>query len=74
MVAFGRLNYRLDALIGMDNPFYILETRVPSALAAQFEVYTLDAMRAVYVLEDLLPQLNRHSIVSEITVIPYETA
>ena len=72
--AFGRLNYRLDALIGLDNPFYILEARVPSALATQFEVYTLDAMRAVYVPEDLLPPLNRDSIVSEITVIPYETA
>ena len=72
--AFGRLNYRLDASIGRDHPFHVLETQVPRALVAQFEVHTLDAMRAVYVSEDLLPRLNRHSIISEIIAIPYETA
>lgn len=71
--AFGRINYRLDASIGMDNPFYVLETRVPSALTAQFEVHTLDSMLAVYVSEDLLPLLNRYSVISEITAIPYES-
>lgn len=72
--AFGRINYRLDSAIGLDHPFYVLETRVPGALAAYFEVHTLDGMRAVYVPEALLPRLNRHSTVSEITAIPYETA
>ena len=33
-VAFGRINYRLDASIGLDNPFHMVETRVPSTLEA----------------------------------------
>jgi hypothetical protein len=44
--AFGRINYRLDSAIGLDYPFYVLETRVPGALAAQFEVHTLDGWDA----------------------------
>ena len=71
--AFGRINYRLDASIGMDNPFYILETRVPSALTGRFEVHTLDSVPAVYVPEDLLPLLNRHGIIFETTAIPHES-
>lgn len=72
--AFGRLNCRLDASIGRDHPFYVLETRVPRALVDRFEVHILDAMRAVYVPEELLPRLNRHSMISELAAIPYENA
>ena len=69
-----------QALVGFGNtrtvliPYYVLETRVPRALVSQFEVHTLDAMRAVYVPEALLPRLNRQSMISEITAIPYENA
>ncbi len=69
---FGRMNYWLDASIGLDTPFHILEISVPRALDSQFESHTLDFMPAVYVSEDLLPLLNRYGMISEVEVIPYK--
>jgi hypothetical protein len=68
--SFGRINYRLDTTIGLDNPFHIIEANVPEALMRHFEFRILDFMPAVYVAEDLLPLLNRHAVISEIAVIP----
>ena len=67
---FGRINYRLDIIIGLDNPFHIIEVSVPQFLIHRFEFRTLDFMPVVYVTEDLLPLLNRHAIIHEIPVIP----
>ena len=67
---FGRINYRLDIIIGLDNPFHVIEVSVPEALMHRFEFRTLDFMPAVYVTEDLLPLLNRLAIIHEIPVIP----
>jgi hypothetical protein len=67
---FGRMNYRLDITIGLDNPFHVIEVSVPEALKHRFEFRTLDFMPAVYVTEDLLPLLNRLAIIREIPVIP----
>lgn len=67
---FGRINYRLDATIGLDNPFHIIEIHVPEALLQYGEFQTLDFMLAVYIAEDGLPLLNRHAAISEIPVIP----
>ena len=67
---FGRINYRLDIIIGLDNPFHVIEVSVPEALMHRFEFRTLDFMPAVYVIEDLLPLLNRHAIIREISVVP----
>ncbi len=70
---FRRINYQLDTSIGLDDPFHILEVGVSSALAAQFEVYTLDFMSAVYVSEDLLSLLNWSGSTTEVAAIPYES-
>lgn len=67
---FGRINYRLDIIIGLDNPFHVIEVSVPEALMHRFEFRTVDFMPAVYVIEDLLPLLNRHVIIREISVVP----
>jgi hypothetical protein len=67
---FGRINYRLDIIIGLDNPFHVIEVSVPEALMHRFEFRTVDFMPAIYVTEDLLPLLNRHGIIHEIPVIP----
>ncbi len=67
---FGRINYRLDITIGLDNPFHVVEVGVPEALMHRFEFRTLDFMPAVYVTEDLLLLLNHHAIIREISVIP----
>jgi len=69
-VRFGRINYRLDAAIGLDNPFHVLEIHAPEALLRYGAFHTLDFMLAVYVAEDGLPLLNRHAAISEISVIP----
>lgn len=67
---FGRMNYRLDTTIGLDNPFHVVEVNVPEALMRHFALQILDFMPAVYVAEELLPLLNRHAIIREIAVIP----
>jgi hypothetical protein len=67
---FGRINYRLDIIIGLDNPFHVIEVSVPEALMHRFEFRTVDFMPAVYVIADLLPLLNRHAIIREISVVP----
>jgi hypothetical protein len=66
---FGRINYRLDIIIGLDNPFHVIEVSVPEALMHRFEFRTVDFMPAVYVIADLLPLLNRHAIIREISVV-----
>jgi hypothetical protein len=63
--AFGRDNYRFDAV-----PFHLIEVRVPTVIAEQFEWLTLDFKLAVNVSRDLLMLLNRHAIVREITPMP----
>lgn len=67
---FGRINYRLDSTIGLDNPFHVVEASVSEALMRYCEFRTLDFMPAVYVTADLLPLLNRHAIIRDIPVIP----
>ena len=67
---FGRINYRLDIIIGLDNPFHVIEVSVPEALMHRFEFRTVDFMPAVYVIADLRPLLNRHAIIREISVVP----
>jgi hypothetical protein len=67
---FGRINYRLDSSISLDNPFYIVEVNVPEALVRHFTFWTLDFMPAVYIAADFLPLFNRHAIIREIPVIP----
>lgn len=63
--AFGRDNYHFDAV-----PFHLIGVRVPTAIAEQFEWLTLDSKLAVNVSRNLLPLLNRHAIVCEITPMP----
>jgi hypothetical protein len=67
---FGQINYRLDITIGLDHPFHVIEVSVPEALMHRFEFRTLDFMPAVYVIEDLLPLLNSHARIREISVVP----
>ena len=67
---FGRINYRLDAAIGLDNPFHIIAIHVSEALVRYSVLQTLDFMLAVYVAEDGLSLLNRHATMSELPVIP----
>jgi hypothetical protein len=69
---FGRINYRLDTTIGLDNPFYIVEVSIPNALMPHCEFQTLDFMPAVYVPEALLSLLNRSVIMGEVAVIPLQ--
>ena len=33
---FGRINYRLDIAIGLDNPFHVVEVNVPETLMHYF--------------------------------------
>ena len=67
---FGRINYRLDSTIGLDNPFYVVEVNVPETLMRHFTFRTLDFMPAMYIADDFLPLLNRHAMIREIPVIP----
>ena len=67
---FGRINYRLDSTIGLDNPFHIVEVNVPETLVRHFTFRILDFMPAVYIADDFLPLLNRHAMIREIPVIP----
>ena len=67
---FGRINYRLDIIIGLDNPFHVVEVNVPETLIPHFTIRTLDFMPAVYIADDFLPLLNRHAMIREIPVIP----
>lgn len=60
----------MDAAIGLDKPFYVIEIHVPDALLHYGALQTLDLMLAVYIAEDGLPLLNRHAAISEIPVIP----
>lgn len=62
---FGRDNFCFDEV-----PFHIVEVRVPTAIADQFEKLTLDFKSAVNVSRDMLPLLNAHATVLEITPIP----
>ena len=63
--AFGRDNYRFDEV-----PFHLIEVCLPTAIAEQFEWLTLDFKLAVNDSRDLLPLLNHHAIVREITPMP----
>ena len=67
---FGRINYRLDITISLDNPFHVVEVSVPETLMRYFTFRTLDFMPAVYIADDFLPLLNRHAMIREIPVIP----
>jgi hypothetical protein len=67
---FGRINYRLDITIGLDNPFHVVEANGPETLMRHFTFRTLDLMPAVYIAADFLPLLNRHAMIREIPVIP----
>jgi hypothetical protein len=67
---FGRINYRLDSTIGLDNPFHVIEVSVPETLMRHFTFRTLDFMPAVYIADDFLPLLNRHAMIREIPAIP----
>jgi hypothetical protein len=67
---FGRINYRLDITIGFDNPFHVVEVRVPETLMRHFTSRTLDFMPAVYIAADFLPLLNRRAMIREIPIIP----
>ena len=62
---FGRDNFRFDEV-----PFHIIEVQVPTSIANQFEKLTLDFKPAVNVSRDVLPLLNEHATVREITPIP----
>lgn len=62
---FGRDNFRFDEV-----PFHIIAVQVPTAIADQFEKLTLDFKSAVNVSRDMLPLLNEHATVLEITPIP----
>ena len=64
------MHYRLDITIDRNNPFHVIEVSVPEALMHRFEFRTVDFMPAVYVIEDLLPLLNSHAIIREISVVP----
>src|SRR5215510_13643758 len=46
---FGRINYRLDIIIGLDNPFHVIEVSVPETLMRHFTSRALDFMPAVYI-------------------------
>ncbi|ETW93545.1 hypothetical protein [Candidatus Entotheonella palauensis] len=61
---FGRDNFHFDEV-----PFHVIEMRVPTTIAEQFEWLTLDFKPAVSVSGELLPLLNRHAMVREITPI-----
>jgi len=63
--SFGRDNFRFDEV-----PFHIIEVHMPTAIAEQFEKVTLDFKPAVNVPRDMLPVLNQHATVREITLIP----
>ena len=67
---FGRINYRLDNTIGLDNPFHVVEVNVPETLVRYFTFRTLDFMPAVYIAADFLPLLNRHAMIRKIPVLP----
>ena len=67
---FGRINYRLDSTIGLDNPFHVVEVNVPETLVRYFTFRTLDFMPAVYIADDFLPLLTRRAMIREIPVIP----
>ena len=62
---FRRDNFRFDAV-----PFHLIEVLVPTSIADQFEKLTLDFKPAVNVSRDMLPLLNQHATVREITSIP----
>jgi hypothetical protein len=62
---FGRDNFRFDKV-----PFHLIEVRVPTSIVDQFERVMLDFKPAVNVARELLPLLNRHAIVREVTYIP----
>ena len=62
---FGRDNFRFDEV-----PFHIIEVQMPTSIAEQFEKLTLDFKPAVNVPRDMLPLLNQHATVREITPIP----
>ena len=63
---FGRINYRLDSTIGLDNPFHVVEVNVPETLMRHSTFRTLDFMPAMYIADDFLPLLNRHAMIREI--------
>jgi len=67
---FGRMNYRLDRIIGLDRPFHIVEIVMSETFTHHFLFQTLDFMLAVYITEDVLPLLNSQAIISEVPVIP----
>lgn len=62
---FGRDNFRFDEV-----PFHIVEVQILTSIAEQFEKLMLDFKPAVNVPRDMLPLLNQHAIVQEITPIP----
>ena len=62
---FGWDNFRFDEI-----PFHISEVQMPTSVAEQFEKLTLDFKPAVNVPRDMLPLLNQHTAVREITPIP----
>ena len=62
---FGRDNFRFDEV-----PFHVIEVQMPTSIAEQFEKLTLDFKSAVNVSRDMLPLLNEHATVLEITPIP----
>lgn len=62
---FGRDNFRFDEV-----PFHLIEVRVPTVIAEQFEWLTLDFKPAVNVSRGLLSLLNHHAMIREITPIP----
>ncbi len=63
--SFGRDNFRFDNV-----PFHLIEARMPTAIAEQFEPLLLDFKPAVNVPRELLPLLNQHVTVRELTPIP----
>jgi hypothetical protein len=67
---FGRINYRLDRTINLDNPFHIVEVTVPDTFTQYCTFQVLDFILAVYVAEGLLPFLNSQATLSEVPVIP----
>jgi hypothetical protein len=62
----------LDSVIGLDNPFYIVEADIPDSLVQQCEPQRLDLMPAMYIPEELLPLFNRYARVMETQVIPLQ--